>query len=368
MEVANSSQKWTMSRRPGVALLMSLSIIMLLSIALMSAFESRTVEVVHLENSLERFQAETLSRSVFRAVLLVIKERGLVFIVKNKQVWQGIPVPIQNGTFQIQAVEPIDHLFDLNTKFRMDDDRTAIFWKLIKNHRVDDTNPNEVYIQDIYPAISAINDWTDTNQERDQAYVYDYEQYPYADPEFEVKNRPFDRLSEVRLLEPFAKFNISEQYLKSNFRVFKGDEYLDVNLADENTVLDYLERFEEVEGFEKIYDSRLEIAGMIARSGDEGGQESSLQITPKYYPPYQKKVGNSDWEDEIEDIVSSFDSWEKEAFMRLFNIRTDHLRIRYRTTVGRVNLDAEVIVKVGYLDLKKSLEIKEFTILSFAFL
>ena len=130
MEVVIISKEKSNIPRSGVALLISLSIVTLLSIALMSAFENRTVEVAHLENSLERFQAETLSRSVLRATLLAIKQQGLVNIVKNKQAWQNLPIPIQNGTFQIQEIQPIDHLFNLNTRFRMGDERSTIFGHL----------------------------------------------------------------------------------------------------------------------------------------------------------------------------------------------------------------------------------------------
>ncbi|MBU3915159.1 hypothetical protein KKA14_06455, partial [bacterium] len=102
----------------GVALLMSLSIILLLSIALMKTFESRSVEVAHLENSLQRFQAETLSRSIYRAILIAIKTKGLVSIVQNKKSWFGIPFPLQETQyFQLNEIRPIDHCFNLNWKF-----------------------------------------------------------------------------------------------------------------------------------------------------------------------------------------------------------------------------------------------------------
>ena len=96
--------------RPGVALIMALSIILLLSITLMKTFENRSVEVAHLANSLQRFQAESLSRSVLRAILITIKTKGLVFIMGNKEFWYGIPYPLQDDQyFQITEIKPVDH-------------------------------------------------------------------------------------------------------------------------------------------------------------------------------------------------------------------------------------------------------------------
>ncbi len=58
---------------PGIALIMTLSIILFMSIALMRTFENRNVEVALLENTIRRFQAESISRSVLRAILIAIK-------------------------------------------------------------------------------------------------------------------------------------------------------------------------------------------------------------------------------------------------------------------------------------------------------
>ena len=363
--VINSSTKQTIPRS-GIALLISLSIVTLLSIALMSAFENRSVEVAHLENSLERFQAETLSRSILRAVLLTIKQQGLVYIVKYKQAWQNIPISIQNGSFQIREIQPVDHLFNLNHRFDSDANlyRSAIFKNLVNRYYTNLGDAQEPLETEVHMAISAINDWTDSDGEGDEIFMNDFEQYPHANPAIEVKNHPLDRLGEVNLLEPFSNLKMSKQYLEDNFRVFSGEEFLDVNLADEESANDFFDRLENVTEFENIYANRAELIKIIVGSTET---DSFLlqQATPLKFPPpvYSNKKGESAWQEELEkaNLFAQLKQIEKEQF----KVRTDYIRIRYQMSMNQMSLDVESIVKIEYINLKKSLDIKGFQIVDY---
>lgn len=360
MAVVTIPKEKPKSPKSGVALLISLSIVTLLSIALMTAFENRTVEVAHLENSLERFQAEALSRSVLRATLLAIRQQGLAIIVKNKQTWQNLPIPIQNGSFKIQEIQPIDHLFNLSKKFRLGSPEVTVFKNIVKKFHRDDNYATAAFDEE--QVLSAINDWTDVDQEPDEEFLYGFEQYPFEEPAYEVKNRPFDLLSELKLIPAFRKLNLSDKYVAENFRVIDSREYLNINLAENEEVYSFLDRFDDVEGYEMISTYRDELAAAIA--GSESDLLPGLVAKSRFLPPLYQRY-QSDWEMALGDeIAKKLTQREKE----LFDLKTDHLRIRYRISVGRVNLDVESLVKVEYLKPKEGLEIKEFRILSFVIL
>ena len=364
MEVNLISPKSGLKSPPGVALLMTLSIITLLSITLMSAFEYRTVEIVHLENNLERFQAETLSRSAFRAILLGIQAQGLVVTVKNKDALnlflQSVPL-FRNGGIYLEEIKPIDHLFNLNTKFDSKLVRAIVFGNLVQNLLKEHTDRHEIFEEEIHSAISALIDFTDNNQEGDELFLYDFEQYPHEEPAYEVKNRPFDRISEVKLIVPFRNLKLSQEDIQKAFRIHGGKEYIDINLAEEEEVIRFLENYENVEGFEAVYDFREDLAKRIAEADSENSPTQIIAPT-RFTPPTYRR-GNSKWERALgTDLLSKLSPKEKD----LFSIKTEHIRLLYRTTVGRVNLETEAIVAVEYLNPKISLDIKGFKILSYA--
>ncbi|MBT3225305.1 MAG: hypothetical protein HOE30_06210 [Deltaproteobacteria bacterium] len=362
MEVSKLAHRGRQDHQRGVALLISLSVILLLSIALMKNFEKRSIEVAHLGNNLERFQAESLSRSVFKVILISIKEQGLIALLGNRSYWQGIDFSLGNGFFRIQEVTPIDHRFNLNQ--RIGDGvapRVTVFKNMVRINRkllggYDDPsgeNENE--------ALSAINDWVDRDQDMDKVFLYDAEQYYREEPSFSVKNREFDRLSEVRLLPAFRVLGITAEYLENNFRVLgEYDEYIDINLNREKEIKDFLNRYENVAGYPNVFERQNEIWKLIEEQ--QISESPNLLSGPsEVKTPFPAKDFGRIWKDAL--IAAGVNLEDKE--LSLFKPNSKNLFIRFRVQVGKATVNIRSTVRVKYLKPEKNLDIGELTILSF---
>lgn len=362
MEMIPSSKG---TKTKGVALLMSLSVILLLSVALMKTFENRTVETVHLSNSLQRFQAETYSRSVFRAILIAVRTKGLVFVQKNQTGWKGFPLPIDDGQyFQIEEIKPVDHLLNLNRRFRSSGAEPTIFLNIVNRIKgKDDPLYIEKEVDEIYPIVSAINDWIDTDAFQDEEFLYNNEEYYDEKPEFLVKNRAFDRLAEIKLLPPFRELGFSWQEIEENFRIFPGNQWIDINLATSEEMETFLEQFQGTPQYPNLYSYQSAIAGLLSTKDDElveeEGEGGFLDPKPRFAPPITGR--NSQWRTALsaEGVVLNENEHD------FFNVITEHLSISFSVTVQRVTITTEALVKVTYMNPGKSLDIKGFEILSY---
>lgn len=362
--MAIKSFRATLLNQKGIALIMSLSVILLLSIALMKTFENRTVETVHLENSLRQFQAETLSRSVFRAILIAVKTKGLVFVKSNQSAWKNIPLPISNDQyFQIIDIKPVDHLFNLNRRFRADDAWPEVLKNILNDIRVsNDPLAIELQIDELYPLLSAINDWIDVDINQDEEFLYNFEDYIDAQPEFEVKNRAFDRLSEIKNIYVFDDLDVSLEDIRSRFRIFSGKEMIDVNLATVTDVEDFLSLFKDVPKYPNVYEFRSEIAQFLEIRDEEQGQEDEglgfSDPDSRFKPPLNSRSGT--WKQMLTSENINLNPNELE----LFSATTDHLLINFSVTAHSAVVTTEALVKLTY-ESSSSLNIKQFEILSY---
>ena len=350
-------------------MLMSLSVILLLSIALMKTFEKRSVEVAHLGNNLERFQTESLSRSVFKVILISIKERGLFTLLGNQDFWKGVSFPIGNGSFKILEVTPIDHLFNLNRKIKDDDPYIRVFTNLVTFYRDSIGGYDYLTEENILEALSAIIDWTDRDQDMDEIFRYDSEQYYSEEPSFIVKNRRFDRLSEVRLLPAFRALGISDDFLEKNFRVFggtgeetgfgKSGEYINVNLIGKDQMEAFLLRYQGVEKFATAYNRRDDIMDLIIKQRPEN---QGFSIDPrKVNPPFPAKDFKRDWTAQLKAAGINLNEDEK----LLFQPYSEYLLIKFQVQVGRATVNIRSIVQIKYRNITKSLDMGSLNILSF---
>ena len=355
-------------KTPGVALLMSLSVIMLLSVALMKTFENRTVETVHLANSLQRFQAETLSRSIFRAILIAVKTKGLVFVKRNQSSWQGFPLPLADGQyFQIDEIKPLDHLFYLNpTIFRADGPDPIMFLNIINRlKRSKDPLFIDLEVDEIYPVLSAINDWVDTNSDQDEQFLYYNEDYYDMRPEFLVKNRGFDRISEIKILPPFQALGLTIKEVESSFQIFSLNQTINVNLATAEEMEAFLEQFQNVQ-FKGVKDQstlfsyQSDIVGILTNRDDELNDDEGEM---GFSDPEPRFGTEKLWKAALQAEGITLTSKEH----GYFSPTTEHLAISFSVTVQRVTMVTKALVKVTYVNAQKSLDIKGFEILSFEF-
>lgn len=349
----------------GVALLMSLSVILLLSIALMKTFEKRSLEVAQLGQNLDRFQAENLSRSGLKLILFSIKKAGLVTVNGYLEQLKEIEFPIGNGTMKIREITPVDYRFNLNTKIKSDTDpRIAVFNNIIAFAKEEANEYNYLSAGNANEALSAVIDWTDKDEQMDSIFLIDSEQYPREEPEYSVKNREFDRLTEVRLLPAFRELGFSRAFLGQHFRVTEPsgedwEEFVDINLTPEATINQFLNGYDiQDEKYKNVFDRKEDILRIITdgRSHITISESADFTEVPIPFPP--NKLKQTFWKNlEIEGIELTSD--EKE----LFKSYSNHLFIHYQVFVGRVTLNVQSMVQVDYTDLNKNLDIKELTIL-----
>lgn len=347
----------------GIALLMSLTIILFVSVALMKTFENRSVEIAHLENTYQRFQAETLSRSVLRTILMTIKTQKLIVVMNGKDRWQDIPFPFEKGIFQINEIKSIDHHFNLNRDFKSGNE-SDIFSNMVVQYYESQANSNGIIKEDTSSVMSAINDWTDYDQEPDEVYLYDYEQYPQNDLNFEIKNRDFDRLSELKIIPPFQKLGFSVEYLNDHFRVKGKDEsVIDINLATKEEMESFLERYKGIAGYYEVYDNRSQIAEIMdgADKNADGSQMTGLPSLDPRFALAANSRDESEWNKKLKEEGISLEKNGKQ--MELFAERSNYIRLKFSVQVDRTTINAESIIKIEYL--KNTFNISGMSVLKY---
>ena len=155
---------------------------------------------------------------------------------------------------------------------------------------------------ELHPVMSAINDWIDGDREQDSVFLNDFEQYPQLDLGYDIKNRAFDRLSELKLIPPFQDLKFSNEDIKKLFRVFDGDEFIDINLAEFSEIEDFLERYKDIEKYPNVYDNRTLLAEIITKEDSsvednyvEDNNENEFDDGEPRFPLPLEDRGKSKW-------------------------------------------------------------------------
>ncbi|MCP4297845.1 MAG: hypothetical protein GY786_19805 [Proteobacteria bacterium] len=356
----------------GVALLMSLSVILLLSIVLMQSFENRSVEVKHLQNTQNFFQASILSRSVFRVLLTIIKEQGVYGLHIYSNRIQGMPVPLEdlgeNILISQLEIKSLDHLYNINKKLKTSNrdniDQLRNLIELIKQDGSADSDLYELEEQ-IINFTSALIDWTDTDSDLDITIDYGSggEDYYEAKPTFEVKNREIEFLDELNLLPSFRALNLSKQQIANSFRPFYSKtnvtEAIDINLASKEEIVNFLKRYQT---FSTKYPNIITYLDDIANMAkDEESSVNSFNPEAKYEGKLYK---GSRWQEEIESITGVLALEEQ----KLFSFRTYLLRIQYDLYSDNTLVSVESVLGLKYSSDNNKNDIDEITILDFKIL
>ena len=342
----------------GVALLLTLSMIVILSMALAKVYEERSVEVAHLGNSLSRTRVELLARSVFRAILSTIKDQGLTAVNYSlTQIPDHAPIPFDDGLFTKPVITSVDSNFLLNSRaFKAGTPEAQIFANLIDNILAEERGNNDLSTlqTDVEPLLSAINDWIDEDIIPDEQFFYGGETYPTEEPSFMVKNRLFDALSEIKLLPEFRNKNISMRSLRRYFRIvgnLSAPVRIDINISSEAEILKFLERFKDVEAYRKVYDNKEDLAEIAKRD-----------ITEPFLPKYKSATGrNSAW---VEDLKANGIELSGNE-LDLFTEKSEYLSISYTVRLAKAAYNVYSLVKLSYAPSKDFYTITRIKILQF---
>lgn len=363
------------SRQKGAVLLMTLSVILLLSLALMKTFEKRSLEMAHLKNSQTTFQAEMAARSALRFLLKETKNQGvesiLNFLSSTPEETQ-IELEAINASLSDIRIEPLDDRLHLRSIIGNinGSENLQIFTNLINQIlqdrlRKDRSALNQsVTEKEVSEIIADINDWNDkdilpniVNEE------YGTEQYPTKSQTFQVKNRNYDVVSELKLLPKLQSLHLTSNELNRYFRVIpkkvvsgvnntEADSTINVNMASEDQIIKFLERFENSGDFDLLFAERENIAKKLTE-GREG--------FPKYknYTDLYKDL------DEISDRLSDLYGTREDP--KLFKIESTFIAIHFTLTVDSMPFQVRSIVEIEYLNTK-TYNISRFTLHQFQIL
>lgn len=203
-------------RRRGIALLMALAVVMLLTYFLSEYFFATALELRAMTTFKDAQRARMLARSVFKAVELALLQDEVDFFTGygeiSKLLDKGGALPWNDGLVLTLNVQPQDHLFNLNQNYNVqvgqpqDVVRSLIFLNLFDGMEVPSRNApgvTEPLSPDTVAGLyAAIQDWIDRDSDPYTGFpsVAGAENAAYQGEEvkFEVKNAPLDRLEEIR--------------------------------------------------------------------------------------------------------------------------------------------------------------------------
>ena len=296
-------------RRPGIALVLTLLVMLLVTILMTEFHFETTLEIRAIENFQSSFAAQSVVKSMFKAVLAALSFNESIFFEQLAYIYQFtgarypaefsfqdspselIPLPsgifsastehdFKGAIFYTPYVRPIDHLFNLNriqTKkgTRAPDTPTdrIIFNQFVNQvtqipieiRQPEGTTERAGYyyleLEEIAPLYAAIFDWSDARDNgtpySNEAGVQGIEDPAYLDfqaaPDLKIKNRGFDRLTELRLIEGIVESEIPYEDWKRHFTVHQVgiaqgldvEPRLNVNLATRDEIDLFLRRFEQ---------------------------------------------------------------------------------------------------------------------------
>ncbi|MDX2471270.1 MAG: hypothetical protein QNL04_11920 [SAR324 cluster bacterium] len=340
MKKATSEQdKILLKARPktqrAVALILTLSILALMTTALMKSFDYRATEMRFVNASRRDFEIEVFARSSFRALAAGLKTagpwglfestRGLYAYKDPKDPhFYPLALPVGGGVIGNLRVRLLDHAFNLNPN-RPFEDKSREYYSLqnlIANLHKED--PNFV-APEVEPFLSQLNDFIDDDDETDSRFIVGGEQYFNLTPSFMVKNRGLYHLDEIKILPAYPDLQLNQSQLKNNFRVYirTMDSAIDVNMASKQEIIDFLARYKDIEDYPNVSSRSEEIATVIL-------QDRST-ASPKYYVSTGNLRGRSS--PLIEDLkvaAIKLDPLEKD----LFKSETELVEIEYLISMG----------------------------------
>ena len=291
--------------RRGMALLLTLVILMLLSIFMIEFSFQTTLETRGIRNFQSSFQARNAVKSMLKAVLEGLQTRDEITFFRQDlqflqelnalagietasilnpppptQLPQGILEDFEDIVFYSPVIRPIDHLFNLNRLLRegtpvpgndYDLRLSAQFFQMTSNLPVtsldgvkkEEGPPSFLAEDQVMQIYGNIFDWLDA-KDGEMPYTTHYlgsigaEQLSYLDygQEKIVKNRGLDQLDEIRLIIGFRESGIPWESWERYFTTYpvgkppeagspEGESRLNINLATEEEIIEFLNRFDQ---------------------------------------------------------------------------------------------------------------------------
>ena len=253
----------TRHRRPGVALLMALTLVLVLSTFLSELFFSTGLELRAMQTFKSAQQARSLAKSAFKALQIGLMGDEAAFMQGYRRIQDLLRVaalPLENGLLLELTVQPLDGLYNLNelAGLRPDSPKNIARWYLFRNivtamaipAETEGGVPGTVTEAQAAQLYAALFDWMDSDDAEYAEFVglrgAEADSYFDVQPDYAIKNASLDRLSEITLVRGIRESGIPWEAWKEKFAAIPsgGSDYfperLNVNVADREQIIAYL--------------------------------------------------------------------------------------------------------------------------------
>jgi len=351
-------------RRPrGIALLMSLAVVLLLTAYISESFFSTGLELRALETFKEAGQARNLAMLALRTVEIGLLKDELDFmegyqLLARRMQFTAIP---WRGGFLVQLeVSPLDSLYNLNQLSGPVVDspeeivRRTLFFRILQ--KISLSNGELLREQEplseevIRPLYAALFDWID----RDDITYHGFPGYPGAEqdayfsshPEPKVRNGLLNRLTEIRLVRGVMESGISwsqwEAYFSEPLPPKPGvfyPEKLNVNLASHTEIVDFLKMRQFSDPDTLGGAAAVEQKSINAYA--ENAEEIALVLVPE--EGERLRFNMASLKEELKNKVPTVNSKIADKVFSTFN---QFYRVRITTAMNDVEARLEVVLHV----------------------
>ena len=351
-------------RRPaGIALIMTLVVVMLLTAYISESFFSTGLELRSMRTFKDAAKARGMARLAFKAAQagLMLEETIFFANYRNmKKVLTHTAIPWQDGLLVEMEIIPLDGLFNLNElDARSSTDRDKLRWNLFRNTMADIEIDSDIpglppeplntnLLADMY---AALVDWVDRGDNAAYQGVStgagaEQAAYLSTEPELTIKNGLLDRLSEIRLVRGVVESKIPWGTWQNRYSALPktGDLYpekLNVNLATREEIQAFLER----RGME-------DMGGLSSTARDEqtainkyaGSAETiAARLAPE--DPQAKRTTHD--KTSLEQILRSAGGLNVAYAKHLFSFANENYRLRIITSFNDVDARLEAKINIS---------------------
>ena len=345
----------------GIALMMTLVVVMLMTIFISEFFFSSGLEVRALQTYKEVGQARDLARLAFQAFRISLLQDEITVMQGYRELetaLQTVAIPWEDGLLTGFTLIPLDSLYNLNelSGIRLGSDREKVRWSLFLNTMSEITKPSDIPDQEPVPIdeqqigvmFASLYDWIDTDEVDYVGLVGvpggESAAYLSKEPERVVKNGKLDQLREIRAVTAVSESEIPWSDLEKRLAVLPRSEQselypekLNVNVATQEEIVEFLER------------RKLE-AGMLTAANNQQLQnginafaDQAEEVAALLAPEEGRKRFSSDRD--IQSALSGLQTIEPKYAKELFSISNTYYFVRIATMVNDIEVSVEGVVR-----------------------
>lgn len=350
-------------RRPaGIALILTLVVVMLLTAYMTEFFFSTGLELRSMRTFKDAAQARSLAKLAFKAVQVGMLADELDFFANYgnlEKVLAASAIPWQDGLLVELKIIPQDGLFNLNELDPRDNtDPDRVRWNLFLNTLADVEAPSELpglppepvaegVLGDIY---AALVDWIDgggnaSYQGASGSVGAEQATYLSSEPEVRIKNGPLDRLSEIRLVRGVGDSRITWEQWQDRFAVLpkssKSEPYpekLNVNVATREQIQAFLEQ-REFEDVNQLGPEWKTLQTSINVYADSAADIAEV-LVPEFSSEKREAYNKTSLEQRLPKNVNS------RIATNLFSFANENYRIRITTSFNDVDARLEALINI----------------------